>query len=404
MTGRLIYLTNYRFPSERAHGWQVVKTCEALGEQGVDVELWYPKRHQRSAEMDVDPVDYYGVRRSFATRALPNLDIFRIQRVLPARVFTVLYSLHAVVWGLFAALKAPREGSVCYTRDPVLAFWLTRFHRPVGFECHTIRKRLGLWFLKRLCGAPTLLGVAALTGPMRERLVGLGFPPGRVAVLPDAVDLDDYGSLPDTARCRERLGLPDAGPIVGYVGSFAAMGMEKGIGVLIEAVARVQTQPVPRLLCVGGPLDDEPRYRAEAERVGLGYERLILRDRVPRDEVPYWIRSCNVVSIPWPRNDFSELFTSPLKMFEYMASGVPIVASDLLSLRDVLRDGENSLLVEPSDPAALATAIERLLGDGDLSRDLAARAGADVRRYTWIERAKGLLTLVGSPNTPASRV
>jgi glycosyltransferase involved in cell wall biosynthesis len=87
----------------------------------------------------------------------------------------------------------------------------------------------------------------------------------------------------------------------------------------------------------------------------------------------------------------SAYYTSPLKLFEYMAAGVPIVASDLPSNREVIRHGQNGWLVEPDNPGALAQAIHRLLEDRDEAEELAKQATHDVQRYTWERRAGEIL-------------
>src|SRR4029453_17817516 len=83
-------------------------------------------------------------------------------------------------------------------------------------------------------------------------------------------------------------------------------------------------------------------------------------------------------------------FTSPLKLFEYMAAGRAIVASDLPAIREVLRHEVNALLVTPGDSTALAGGIERLLADSELAARLARNALNDVDDYTWSRRAEGL--------------
>ena len=86
--------------------------------------------------------------------------------------------------------------------------------------------------------------------------------------------------------------------------------------------------------------------------------------------------------------------TSPLKLFEYMAAGRPIVASDLPSLREVLRHGDNAWLVQPDDPAALAQGIQHLLAEPALAARLAAQAQEEVQAYTWEQRAERILSFV----------
>jgi glycosyltransferase involved in cell wall biosynthesis len=102
------------------------------------------------------------------------------------------------------------------------------------------------------------------------------------------------------------------------------------------------------------------------------------------------LRDADVLILPNRPSAISTDFTSPLKLFEYMASGRPIVASDLPSFREILRDGENALLVEAGNPQALVAGITRIKDDPALAARLARQAAADVRDYTWPRRAERL--------------
>jgi len=92
----------------------------------------------------------------------------------------------------------------------------------------------------------------------------------------------------------------------------------------------------------------------------------------------------------------ARLFTSPLKLFEAMASGRPVIASDLPSIREILTHDENALLVPPGNAHALAAAIERLLSDSALSARLAARAFEDVKGNSWDRRAEAISSFMES--------
>ena len=113
-----------------------------------------------------------------------------------------------------------------------------------------------------------------------------------------------------------------------------------------------------------------------AERLGIA-ERVTFTGLVEPVRVA---RAADAGAMCWPfrirHRRFPRDITSPLKLFEYMAAGRPIVASDLPSIREVLRDGVNALLVPPGDPVAMAAAIARLLGDRALAARLAARRAA----------------------------
>ena len=132
-------------------------------------------------------------------------------------------------------------------------------------------------------------------------------------------------------------------------------------------------------MIVGG-LAGEPdlaRVRALAERVAPG--RVTFIGQVDPPRVPALLRSADVLVLPNTPGRASSAYTSPLKLFEYMASGRPIVASDLPALREVLRPDDNAVLVEAGDPEALASGLARVLGDPALAARLAAQAREDVR-------------------------
>jgi len=224
----------------------------------------------------------------------------------------------------------------------------------------------------------------------------MGFPKEKMLVSPDAVDLSLFETLPKKEECRRLLELPLERPIIGYIGRFQTMGMEKGVPELIEAMAHLPSVngKRPLLLCVGGPMSVVQGYLDRADSIEIPRQTLRFVDHVPTSEVPRVMKACDVCTIPWPRTEFSAYYTSPLKLFEYMAAGVPIVASDLPSLREILRHGENAWLVQPGDPPALAEGIRTLLSDQSLAEQLAKAARRDVQKHTWENRAAHIIELI----------
>jgi glycosyltransferase involved in cell wall biosynthesis len=126
---------------------------------------------------------------------------------------------------------------------------------------------------------------------------------------------------------------------------------------------------------------------------GLG-DRTEMPGTVSQARVAEELARASVVVVPFLRSAMTERHTSPLKAFEAMAAGRPIVASDLPSSREVLRDGENALLVPPGDTAALAAALRRLAEEPALAARLARCAFAEAPRYSWDARARSLRGLL----------
>lgn len=392
---RVVYIVNARLPTEKAHGLQVCKMCEAFAQLGVDVVLLHPYRRQLNSKLQGQNIfDYYGIKPVFAVRTLSNWDVVPFARFVPERIFAPVFFVSACVWGWHAASTARYEQTdLYYTRDSAVAYWLVRMGLPTVYEAHVVPRRARRWLLRHMAVCPALRLVVALTSYIRERFIEMGFPEEKVIISSDAVDLTLFEGLPSKEECRQRLSLPAKRAIIGYIGRFRTMEMEKGIPELVRAMACLPSLNgrEPLLLCVGGPMDAVPAYLKLASRMGLPESRLKFIDHVNHAEIPHWVRACDVVTIPWPWTEFSAYFTSPLKLFEYMAAGVPIVATDLPSLREILRHGENAWLVEPGVSEALAEGIHRILCDRGLGGKIAKHAWQDVQQYSWERRAATIL-------------
>jgi glycosyltransferase involved in cell wall biosynthesis len=400
MAFSLIYISTSRFPTEKVSiGQTTLKMCEAYSTEGCDVQLWYPKRLQLNPELrDSNLFEYHGIRPSFAVRALPNFDVFRLERFVPSAVFMWLVLLHSMLWGLSAAVIARFVGAqVHVTQDTSIAFWLVLLRLPTVYESHDavpLRARRAL--LKLIAHRASLRRVVALTPHIRERLVQLGVPAIKIAVLPNGVDLALFERTGDRLRCREELALPIDRPIIGYVGRYVFMGQEKGIPELIQAMGEVKgSTTLPSLLvCVGGPEACVEQYRTLANAAGLASDDVLFVNQVRSQDVPKWIGCLDIAAIPYPDSQDYAYYVSPLKLFEYMAAGATIVASDLPSTRSFLHHEDNSLLVEAGNPSDLARAILRLLKDRRLARALGQRALADSRSHSWEARAKEVLAIL----------
>ena len=130
-------------------------------------------------------------------------------------------------------------------------------------------------------------------------------------------------------------------------------------------------------------------------KIGLKPENFLYAGQVPPDKVPLYLAALSICTIPLPWTTHFAYYTSPMKLFEYMASGRAIIASDLPSIAEVIRDGENALLVPPSDAPALATAIKHLRDDAALRQRLADAAYHEVMaHYTWAARARNILSAI----------
>jgi glycosyltransferase involved in cell wall biosynthesis len=381
-------------PTEKAYGIQVVKMCEAFAALGCDVELLFPRRRQTAAIGDATIWEYYGVEPSFRAVCLPTPDFLPLERFIPSWALRLLYHLQAILLSLLALVHVLRRPAELYfTRELWVAFVFASLKLNTIYEAHAPPRSP---FSARLlrCAATRLNGVIAITASLAERLVNIGLERRRVCHLPDAVDWQQFALALSPDEARRELDLPGDGRLVLYSGRFTIMGEEKGIPTLIHSLS-ILPADVKIVLVGGDSAQIVAGYLEQARALGLERERLVLVGQVRHTLVPRYLQAADVLVIPSPRTDQLAYFVSPLKLFEYMASGRPIVASDLPAHREVLRQRENALLVLPEDPEALASAIRELLADPDLGRRLGAQAREEVRQHSWERRAWQVLHFAG---------
>lgn len=382
---RILYFADIRLPLERANGIQSMETCHALAERGHDVTLVArPDTHSPAR----DPYEYYG---------LPRLSGFRIELapVLGPQFVRRVGYLSFTVGRVMGAGRA----DVVFTRDLGVAAMLaklpTPLRPPLVYESHGYAPQVAEELPHLIATAHTASSRKIDRLAAREALVWREAA-GYVTItqaLADALTArfgarENLATVPDGVRLRpgrQRAAAPEGPPIVGYAGHLYAW---KGVDVLIDALAR--TAGVRGLIVGGHPGEpDMPRVRALIDRLDLS-SRVELTGQVAPGAVPALLERANILVLPNLPTTISSQFTSPLKLFEYMAAGRAIVASDLPALGEVLQDGVNAVLVPAGDPAALAAAIARLAADPALADRLGARAFADAAEFSWQRRAERL--------------
>jgi glycosyltransferase involved in cell wall biosynthesis len=383
---RVLYFADIRLPLERANGIQSMETCRALAGRGHAVTL---VARQDTHVPPRDPFAYYGMERS---------DRFRIE-LAPVKGPALARRFGYLAFALGRAMGRARA-DVLFTRDLGVAALLARTPHaarpPLVYESHgyapdVARELPALISTARPASARKLARLAA-----QEALVWREAS-GYVTITKALADLmttrfgsrDNVAVVPDGVRLpasRAWQPLPAAAePVVGYAGHLYAW---KGVDVLLEALART---PHVRGLIIGGHESegDLPRVRGRAQDLGIG-DRVEFTGLVPPPLVAAHLSRASVLILPNLPTAISTSFTSPLKLFEYMAAGRPIVASDLPAIREVLQDEVNGLLVAPGHADALAAAIRRLTGDAVLATRLARAAYEAVSEYTWDRRAERL--------------
>lgn len=366
---KILYIANIRIPTEKAHGVQIMKTCEAFAKAGVGIELMVPTRHN---ELTANPFSYYGVPENlFKIVTLHIPDLIKYGR-LGFLISSIWFSERARWYRSFW------EADIIYSRDALVLVQCLLLGRKLVFEAHAKPS-----FVARIVARHSYR-VVAISQALREVYVAVGVPAERIIVAPDAVDEHLFETVPLKNEVREILGLPQFQHIVVYTGHLYA---RKGADTLAEAATHM---PEALFVFVGGTVEDIARFK---KRWG-SQENIRIIGHVAPDRVPLYLRAADVLVIPnSSKSEDTARFTSPMKLFEYMASGTPLVASDVPSIREVLGDQE-AFFVEADSPAALAKGIASVFAQEDEAHGRAVLAQCKAREYTWEKRAAKILTTI----------
>ena len=374
----LFYIANVRMPTEKAHGIQIVKMCEAFAKTGAAVRLIVP---ERKSHVTKTAFEFYGVPKSFEIVFLPTIDLIRWSRFIP-KVFSFLqnYTFARSVKKYLAGAQP----DLIYTRDELSAK-MAPPGQPMILEVHNTSRILKAgadFFNKRL------VHLVVITQGLKDELQKLGYDSGKIKVFADGVDMEEFKNQKSKIKNREELGLPVDKKIVMYTGNFMQW---KGTNTLALA-SRHFADDCMFVYAGGSPFELE-NFKTFLSRNSLTEKNRLL-GHVPHNLVPRHLAAADVLVLPNSGHlAISKFFTSPLKLFEYMASGNPVVASALPSIQEILNDS-NSVLVAPDDEAALAAGIKTVLDDPALAKRLGDQAASDVQKYDWRKRAEKILELL----------
>lgn len=385
MTARpeVLLFADIRFPSPRANGIQVVKTAYALAARGRSVRLVV--RHS-------DPRSTADILADFGMEPIARLQIDRL-KVGHAPNSLLVPRLRYLTQAFLLARRAARDGAFALTRDLQLADLLLRLgcHR-ITYEAHAVEaimydERQQLYHLKAGPSAAKrrridrrerrvwtgARGFAATTAGILttfERQFGAR---PRTAVIPNGCDVPAGRTFTPPSEDRR----------VVYAGQLYPW---KGVDVLLQAFARLEQG---ELVIVGGLQgeSDLERIQQLARHLNLG-NRVRFAGSLPQKDVAAELASATIVVAPFLKSAMTSEHTSPIKAFEAMAAGRPLLISDTGASREIVEDGRTGILVPPGNIEAWAQALEHVLSDRELQRSLARAAFEKASHYSWARRAE----------------
>ena len=358
---KIAYLANIRFPSERAHAIQITQMCDAFFRLGIDTTLFVNKRTtDKNAEACT-----FKVKRLSHGFFLPSIKI-------------AFYSSELFFAGAFLFRENKKDFDIVYSRHEWIIWLLGHFISPskLVWESHEAKlnfpaRRLLKWGIKTV----------AISEGIFEDYAKFGIPKGQMVVAHDGIDESFFKGVEAKSEARDRLSLSLQENIVMYIGGFDTW---KGVETFFAAADLYRGA---RFVAIGGSAEQVVVFFKK-------YPKVLFLGQLPYSDLKDNQQAADVLIIPNSgKTELSSRHTSPLKLFAHMASGVPIVASDLPSLATVT--GDKLVALVPADnPEALAKGVLNVFAHYDAKKQLAQELKTVSMRYTWTERAKNIVNFI----------
>ncbi|MFH1744872.1 MAG: glycosyltransferase [bacterium] len=381
---KIKYIINARIPTEKAHGWAACRLCAEFSNLGVDTELIVPRRINHIQE---DAYSFYNLKRGFAIQYVDSFDFFKFQKYLGGKISFYLQSLAYFLKLFFLEID---KDAIVYTRNPEIVWIFSLRGRKTVYECHD-------WFGKHkniaLCLLKKASKIITTNSYIKKEFLNNKFQQ-EILVARNGVDLDIFDLNISKQEAVEKLNIDKEikqkllkCKVLLYTGSFKTMGEDKGMEDIISSFKYLADDII--FLAIGGNEKDIVYYEKkvmEDEVVG----RVFLFDKKEQSELAIFQKSADILLMPFPDKAHYKYHMTPLKMFEYMASDRPIIASNLPSIKEVLEEN-NCFFCEPDDPKNLAEKINYVLVSGEEAQRKTDKAHYDVKKFTWRKRAENIL-------------
>lgn len=374
----MLYLYNTNIKDNSAAVNQMFNTMSALANHFQLTYLcpWHsaPTLHDKLSDLNLP--------ENFRVKQIP---VPAVHNELVLKISRFFYSLYAYIY-----LRRSRFRYI-YTRDFAVIYFFSLLAKKLKptteliFEAHKVYYRTSkLVNYKQEKKAYSIVNrVVATSNNCKNDLHHLfNIDTEKILVTPNGVNLDYYRE--EMARYKKR-DFADPDKILVYSGSFIWW---KGVDTLLKAFPLTTTKNI-KLLLVGDYGNCKTKIRNLIIRNKLE-DKIIMKGYLPQGKMIELLCSAHLGIIPNNKSTEGILYTSPVKLFEYMACGLPIVASALPSIKELVTEGRNCLFFQPEDETDLAAKIDFLLKHRDLMQKMANHNWQDVEKYTWQEKAQSI--------------
>lgn len=363
------FIFHGRMPSEKADSLFAISDAKSFHDLGINLTMLVPRRAGLNAEVG----KFYGLDINFPIKYLPTIDGFAIglPRSLAYFVTIISFSISCFIYSLF-------DGKSVYYSNEILPIFAISYFRKTFYEMHDYpESKKGIFgVMIRRISKILIHNRWKMDKAIKEFILDKK----KVISIPNAVDLKQFDIRIARNEARQKLGLDQNAKIVIYTGHFYSWKGADLLAAIAENLSNIQ------FYFVGGSKEDVEDFKKRFTTNNLHFVGFR-----PHSDIPLWQKSADCLVLPnTAKEDISKYYTSPMKLFEYMASGVPIVASKIPSIEEIVGSDE-VVFFEPDNKESLIDKINQVFQNPDGMNKLTINARNKVEEYTWEKRAKKII-------------
>lgn len=378
---KIVYITNARLPTEKAHGVQIIKMIEALSSLNNEVVLISPNRIQNEISHKTSVFDFYNVEKIFEHNLINFIDPYKYRSLMPKFFYRFFSFLVNLLWGIKSAkIGSKLNGDFYIFRDntPFSYLFCAIFSKKCVIEFHDIPPFLSRLIFKLGLMISGKTVCFAVTNKLSEDLFH------KFGKVKNLKKIDTLHDGVDLIKFKNNKIIENSTPLLTYCGSLSK---SKGIDLIINSAKYIKNV---EFLIIGGLKVDVDHYKKIANDNGVKNINFI--GQVNYSDVPNLLNKSDILLLPSSAiNIKSRNYTSAMKLFEYMSIGKPIIASNIPSNTEILENNLNCLLFEPDNPKSMVEKINTLINDKELNKKITKNSSKLAIKYSWTERSKKMI-------------
>ena len=367
-----------RFPSEMAYSHHIIQVAKGFVENNCDVNIYYPKTYNKKTLKET-PEEYYGDLTNVTFIQINNIDItsFKIYEISPNFVRKFLYSLNTFIWS--RKLKKNRNENFVWSTNPNILLIAKKYFKYVIYEKHGQAKYIQKLSISILKKSTNTLMIGVTEFAFNELSKNFN----NALYLTNGVDKNFISKKEKPSPLN---------PVtIGYIGMLETYGVDKGVLNSIKEIDKLSTETKLNIEVIGGPEHklNELRDFIETSNEDKNYS---VKPSIPHNEVSEVLRNFDIGIVPYPNDSHMNKYASPMKIFEMAACGVPILASDIKSHKELEKFNLGISYFRNGDFADFSLRLQELILDPDLRKKLSQLSLKNIDILSWDNRMNTVLT------------